>query len=310
MENLFQESVHFTAEAIIGTRPARSGVGVLSLRVSTVLASLRRWRPPLRATPPPPERSQLSASSFIIEDGVLRNTHPARPRAPAALPLWRARLPGRPARAPQSASPGRCRPWSPSAMSPIWAGIEQRDKLVDRRAAREGHRVERPAASDARRSPPAAREPSSRPSPGPVRRQRTAFRRESRRALRPAAAKSTRLPRTHLTRLSIGPSRGRPRLEERTEPALDRLSGLRATAQMPSPPAQARSSRARHPPEEDHRRRSCCVRISPVVPGGAGHGASASSHESGGRSRWRDLATVAPARAAAWRTPPPAPAPT
>ena len=33
------------------SRPFRAG-GVLSLRTSVVLASLRRWRPPLRATPP------------------------------------------------------------------------------------------------------------------------------------------------------------------------------------------------------------------------------------------------------------------
>jgi len=33
--------------------PPHSGCGVLSLRTSIVLTSFRRWRPPLRATPPP-----------------------------------------------------------------------------------------------------------------------------------------------------------------------------------------------------------------------------------------------------------------
>jgi len=31
----------------------RAGYGVLSLRTSIGLTSFRRWRPPLRATPPP-----------------------------------------------------------------------------------------------------------------------------------------------------------------------------------------------------------------------------------------------------------------
>jgi hypothetical protein len=44
---------------------SRAGSGVLSLRTSSGLASLTRWRPPLRATPSPSTYSMKARSSAV-----------------------------------------------------------------------------------------------------------------------------------------------------------------------------------------------------------------------------------------------------
>ena len=135
---------------------SRAGCGVLTLRTSIVLAALRRWRPPLRATPRArasgPFPAALLQCKFLDRYDLrfydsTRHVPPQENPATGATPALRDRRPGGRALLP-AAGPGRGpRPGRPRRAAETTAGREPVRAL-------QGHRADRGSRDAGRHSRP------------------------------------------------------------------------------------------------------------------------------------------------------------